>query len=516
MYKIIFVHNFMMIGLTFKEREEDYESCWWNKVIPNYLTKENLKAISQHLRITEEQVKSLVLDSLYELGMYNLSFEEEFKEHHIIWFSLIRTCIEEQDPKKRWEKAKSLICDAVLDFSDRNLMNEVYSIVRDSRIATEIIPSKSGRIAYIGVGERTFVECCIRTVILFNTQDFDVPPDVFIDNWKQSFRPNLCYWHFHREVVRFEIELRDGTLKEKFVYGLDKEDWFFLRRDEKYQPSCFLFQTKDGTMKEGDIGAFIRGNFPWVAGIILQDNIRDVIPLLFQYLTLDSIKSWLENITGRKYGSKRQMEEALQSGWVAALLHNIAKAFFPEYESDVVGYRSTYAPQWEPENRLLNLQKLRVELGDFYFSKLPKEERVEAFEKFAPALGFNILNYESFRDLIEEWKWNQEFDRIQSFVQTLKKLYAPSKLKKINTYRARVLLCLKVIKVRLETDCTGIKPACAIVSENLKKGKTKISLIANLTPKYIRARFYEVIREENRNNKFNLNNIDDLRVYPSR
>lgn len=138
---------------------------WWHK-ISKHLKEGHLKAISNHLGITKELAKEAILTSLEKLGW---EYDNDLKEHHIFWLSLIRACIDEKDPFKRWERTKSLICEAIKKWYSNNLIYGTYEIIRDLRIPTEASLQKSSVI--LQITEPSFVEYCLRTIILFNAQN---------------------------------------------------------------------------------------------------------------------------------------------------------------------------------------------------------------------------------------------------------------------------------------------------------------------------------------------------------
>lgn len=459
-----------------------------------HLKREHIKAMSGHLGITKEQTIEAIFASLERLGWRYTDLEK----HHIFWFSLIKICIEEKDPAKRWEKVKSAICKFLLEWYGSNLIKGAYEIIEDSRNPIDI-PTRG--ISVYKIPQEPFAGMLLRTVILFYVKDIDVPSDIFIDAWKW-WNPNFCEWNFRKDGGLCEIRLKDGTVKEKFIPKFKVKD--FEDFEELCDPAYLLLGTLKGEIIEADIISFLRER-----GVPSQNTTKS-ISLLRKHVKLEEIKKWLKDITSKEFKSEDEVFRELQIGLDLAWFRAFVEKYLPEYQNDkIASVGIDWESYWYLENRLLDLQNLKIELGELFLAGLSKQERIKALEKLVPAVGFDIFNYKCFRSMAKEWESKGNFDKIQSVLKMLKKVYSPSKLKERATQHDYTLLCLKVIKTQLKTNCT-LKQACEVVSKDLKKEKPKLSLRSKLNPEFIRRRFYGAIEKENRYDKYNLNSKDDL------
>lgn len=464
-----------------------YKRC--HHQISKYLKAKHVGAISKHLGIKKEQTKDVIINSLDKLGWNN----DNLEERHIFWLSLLRICIEVKNPTKRWGKAKSSICEALISWYEDDLIS-FPEIFNDIRIPLAAIP-KIG-IAY-KIGSLSFFEGCLNTVIFFNAKDIDVSPAVFIGEWRW-WSPNFCEWDFRRDGTLFKIRLKNQELQEKFVPKLAVDDmWNFER---SYNPTSLLFKDELGRINEikvEDLRSYLSKK---AAQNAIPQNVEAMILLLIQHASSKEIERWLETTSGRVVKSEEAVME-FQSMFNRAVSLGVdkalAKKYFPEYVNDFTDYKAINYPFWKPEDGLLDLQILKLEFREFYLSKLPTEEKIKALEKLIPTLGFDVFNYENFRTVIKEWEITHEYQKIQFTLKSFEKIYsrAKQKKKKMGTRRTYASLCLIAIKTALDTKCSFYR-ACGIVSRNLKKEKIKLKLRARITPEVIKSRSYEIAKEK--------------------
>jgi len=287
-------------------------------------------------------------------------------------------------------------------------------------------------------------------------QPFDIIPKGFFDIIdRPRFLPPITEYCL-QTVILFNARDFD-TPSDIFYWGADNPNFCEWR----FRKNGILFKIK---LKNGDIRE------KYISGI-----------------GMDTIK-------------KEQME---------GLLSNYAKKYFPEYENQYVSFKSTFLPDWVPNNWLMDSHKLRIDLGDSYLAGLSKDERIKIFEQLVKTLGFDPFMYKTFHNILKEWMREEQYERIESVLHALKNRYSRKSNKKQKTEHDYALLCLQVIEKILQNKIK-FAHASRLVYEDMENSPLGVKRGSN-DPEQIRVRSLEVIKKESKSRKFDLKSEGDLK-----
>lgn len=504
------------MNLTPENVSKRYIESWKQTYIPHkrvispYLKGRDIKAISKFFGFSNELTVSAIIDFLLIFGC-NL---DDFSEQHKFMLSLFKICVGEHNPNIRWDKAKNSLCEFITRLSDNNPLSGAYAILRKSRFPIKPAVNKSG--ITMSVHQDSFIECCLRTIILFNLKNVDAPSNIYIDEWKRG-NPNFHRWNFKKEEILIKVTLNNDEVYER---SLQKTNFLHIWEfKEKFYPSYFLFSSHYGTkykLTKNEIKLYLMNfglpkDYEYLSKNICEETIR----ILFHIVSFEAVNKWLKVKIGESFESQSEIENEFKNAYDAAINQSYLEKYLPEVANNWKSINVSTDPYWNPDNKLLNLEKLRIELGELYFSKLSKEARINVFNELIPILGFDLFNYEQFRNLVEEWGIDLKYNSIQSIIKSLKKVYTPSKQKKQNTQREYALNCLKVIKFKFRNKCS-IDQACKVIARNQKNEKTQRLSVDNISSKSIRRRLYDMAntyRIKNLRSEKNLQTLYDQLIF---
>jgi len=433
------------MNLTAENVSKRYIESWKQTYIPHkrvispYLKGREIKAISKFFGFSNELTVSAIIDFLEIFGC-NL---DEFSEQHKFMLSLFKICVGEHDPNIRWDKAKNSLYEFITRLSGNNPLRGAYAILRKSRFPIKTPVNKSGITSItISVHQDSFIECCLRTIILFNLKNLDVPPNIYIDEWKEG-NPNFHRWNFKEEQILVRVTLENGEVHER---SLQNENFVHIWEfQEQFYPFYFVFRSPDDTkykLTKNEIKSYLMDfglpkDFEFQSKNICEQTIHN----LFRLASFGAVNKWLKVKIGKSFKSQSEIENEFKNAYYAAKNQSYLEKYLPEFADNWKSINVSTDPYWNPDNKLLNLEKLRIELGELYFSKLSKEARINVFNELIPILGFDLFNYEQFRNLVEEWGIDLKYNSIQSIIKSLKKVYTPSKQKKTK-YTTKI--CIKL------------------------------------------------------------------------
>ncbi len=329
---------------------------------------------------------------------------------------VLQICFEENSATNRWVKIK--------DYLLKRLVSQAAAFYTKKYDLKDVV--KPSNIMSCLMDTNSYISQCIKTLVLFNITDEDakLPRETIID-FGSSIEYSFPDHQIKHQVIILKAITESGVNTERIIQASDENlSNFFGEMSKSKYASVYSYLSDEKSnvhiIKMEEFFIYIREKYPdFIKPFKLTSDMKPSI--LFRAFN-EKLQKKILNDYIKKSIEKWKWE--LENMCVVEL-SKIVDEYFSDLEARIVSIKPVYPVIWEPVDRIFDVDVLRYELIDKFLQKFPLHTRIELLTPYFQEIS--IFNLKTFRDLLNKWTINKEFNNISSILAIINSNYIDCK-----------------------------------------------------------------------------------------